>query len=413
MRWLLSLLALLPLQAQPINQIMQLGQSLCGGTLGTPALTTTQPYSNLSFNGSSFVALVNSTVENPGVQMANTFTKLSSSTVIADNNECLGGTDYDGLKKGTTPYNNGLTLLTNAASAAAGLGRTYTILATMTTHGENNMFTSAYAADLIQWQSDTETDFKAITGQSQAIPMFVDQVSTWNTFSGREWPTNLVDGTFPGAAINQWVVARDHPTKFYMVGPKYQLPYAAGDSTGLHLSNIGYRILGGYHAKAMKKVLIDHGVWTGCVPRHLTLSGTTITAQFWVPAGSLSFDTTTVTDKGASKGFEFWDDSGSPPTVSSATITASDTITIVLSGTPTGGNKRLRYAFTGIPVALGGTANAAHGNVRDTDTTTNDAGDNLYDWLITFDEALPFAWDPAPIVGSAASGITFSGITLK
>lgn len=392
------------LQAQQINQIMQLGQSLCLGALGTPTLTTTQPYSNLMLSGSSFIALVNTTLENPIAQAANTITKNSMATVIAGNNECVGGTDYAGLKKGTTPYTNGLTLLTNANTAAGNLSRAYKIVATMTTHGENNMFDVAYEADLVQWQSDTETDFKVISGQSQAIPMFVDQVSTWNAFAGHQWPALTNDGTFQGAPLLQWGAARDYPGKFYMVGPKYQLPPASGDGTGLHLSNIGYRILGGMHAKAMKVVLVDGGTWRGLVPRRLTISGAVITAQFWVPVGALVFDTTTVSDKGTSKGFEFYDNSGSPPAIDSVTL-SGDTATITLHSTPTGGNQRLRYAYTGSVTFAGtGDPNAAHGNVRDNDTATNDAGDSLFDWLITFDERLPFAFPASG--GSAASGKT-------
>lgn len=71
--------------------------------------------------------------------------------------------------------------------------------------------------------------------------------------------------------------------------------------------------------------------------------------------------------------------------ISSVTVTRSDTLQIVLSGTPTGPNPTLRYAYTA-PSATGG----GLGNLRDTDPTAGRTGSNLSDWCVTFSAALPF-----------------------
>ena len=77
------------------------------------------------------------------------------------------------------------------------------------------------------------------------------------------------------------------------------------------------------------------------------------------------------------------------PNIESVDVTAPDTVTIKLASAPTGNNKRLRYAFTGTPGANGGPTTGARGNLRDSDSTKSLYGFMLYNWCVTFDEALP------------------------
>jgi len=379
--------------SQAINQTMWVGQSLCHGYNGTPALTTSQPYSNLMYVSPNFVALVNSTLESPGVQFGNTLAAATGS-VFSVNTACLDGNPYVNIKKGTTTYSDGLTLITGATAKAANLGRTFIVKSTNASHGTNDLTNTNYGANLIQWQSDLETDFKAITGQSQAIPMFLEQASTAWSGQGYAYPASDITGNVKWSPLLQWEAVKSNYGKHYMVGPVYQLPYNVSDY--YHPSNIGYRILGGLYAKAVKKVVIDGGDWYGFVPRTITRVGAIITARFWVPVGNITIDTTTIPDQGVGKGFEYWDASGSPPAISSISC-STDTCTITLASIPTGENKRLRYAFTATINTFAGTPGAARGNLRDSDTAVNDAGDHLYDWLITFDEPIGFIW-PYPTV---------------
>ena len=76
---------------------------------------------------------------------------------------------------------------------------------------------------------------------------------------------------------------------------------------------------------------------------------------------------------------------------------------ISLSGTPTGSNQRLRYAYTGVPGTNTGAQNAgsAAGNLRDTDPFPSLYGNTLYNWSVHFDE---------PII-TDATGPSNSGIS--
>jgi hypothetical protein len=404
-----SLLLVLQLvKAQNVHSIASTGQSLSLGSLGTPVLSTSQPYSNVQSYSGGFTPLTASLqgTEVPLVAAANEITHMSPGTgyVVEASWHGVGGTAYSGLKKTAssctsfTPptynvscaYNELLYYANNAKVKAAAASRAWSFNAVSVTHGEtdelNGVTASQYKGFLDEWQSTTQSDINVIRGGSNVLPFFLDQHSSWTD------PVGGGSHTVPHVALGQWQAARDYFGRIYMVGPKYQYAYA----DGTHLTNSSYRLLGEMIGKAMYTVLIKGEQWKPLSPRTITRSGTTLTARFWVPAGSLAFDTTTVSNKGNCKGFEFVDDSGNTYTCT-ATIASSDTISIVLNTTPTGttGSMKLRYAYTGTAGAAAGGSTAAHGNVRDNDTATGLAGDHLYDWLITFEESSEnFSWDP-------------------
>ncbi|MEP6716802.1 MAG: hypothetical protein ABJC09_14620, partial [Terriglobia bacterium] len=89
---------------------------------------------------------------------------------------------------------------------------------------------------------------------------------------------------------------------------------------------------------------------------------------------------------------------------SSVSITASDTVQILLSGTPTGPSPSLRYAYTA-PSAAGG----GQGNLKDTDPVAGRTGSNLSDWCVTFDALLPFTSRLLALKASTSSGAAVSG----
>jgi hypothetical protein len=375
-----------------VYHILSTGQSLSVGTNGAPALSTTQPYNNKKLSGTSLVSLIESGVETMSSGLANSVT----SNVIGNAYDLIvsihgvGATTYSGLKKGTTPYNNGIAQVNNAKAAVTALGRPYQVTAVTTIHGESDHLAgttqSQYEADLVEWQNDYDTDVKAITGQSDTIYLFTDQMSSWTGY-------NSAISVIPYA---QLAAAEDHPDKIVLVGPKYFLQY----SDAAHLTNTSYRWLGEYYAKAYTKVVIDGGTWTPLSPRQIVRNGNVIYAQFNVPAGSLVFDTTLV-DLKANYGFEYADDSSSA-SISSVEMVNADTVKITLSTSPTGTNQKLRYAYTGTSGSQPGAhiAGSERGNLRDSDATPSLYGNNLYNWAVHFNKIVT-----ADIIAPSLSGI--------
>ncbi|MBZ9649989.1 hypothetical protein K9B33_20860 [Sphingobium sp. 3R8] len=128
-----------------------------------------------------------------------------------------------------------------------------------------------------------------------------------------------------------------------LAGPMYQQP--VWDAT--HSDNIG-RIMGGDTAAlayewARIKGQTFKPLWP--VTGGVTRVGAVITIPMELPLGTtaLSIDTDWVAaiDK---YGFKFTDDSGSTPAISSVAISGTSII-VTLASTPTGANKRIRYAL--------------------------------------------------------------------
>ncbi len=388
-----------------INQILSTGQSLSVGVASTPALTTSQPYNNLMLSGGnggigaggSFVPLVEGSVETISSSMANTITANDAGNDfdVAVSLHGVSGYTYSALKKGTGPYTTGMTQVTNAKSAAISLGRTSRVIGVTTIHGETDNFNgvsgATYQGYLEEWQHDYETDAKAITGQTGTIPLFLDQMSSFMSSYANDATSEI--------PIYQLKAAEDNPGEIVLVAPKYYFNY----SDRHHLTGASSRWLGEYYGKVIKQVMLDHEPWRPLMPDAVTRAGNIIYADFHVPAGVLAFDTTLVSAR-TNRGFEYYDSTASA-TISTVEILDADTVKITLSGTPTGANQRLRYAYTGVPGTNTGAQNAgsAAGNLRDTDPYPSLYGNTLYNWAVHFDEAI--ALDAtAPTIESVSSG---------
>mgnify|MGYP001263521003 CR=1 FL=1 len=391
-------------QIDYLNMILSTGQSLSVGVNASPALSTSQPYSNKMLTGGAggigtaapFIPLVESSVETMSSALANSLTFNDPGndldTVIGLHG--VSGFTYSQLKKGTSPYNTGMTQVTNAKSAATSLGRVLRVLGVTAIHGETDNFNgvsgATYQGYLEEWQHDYDTDVKAITGQSNDIPLFIDQMSSFMSSYANDATSEI--------PIYQLYAAEDNPGKIVLVGPKYYYNY----SDRHHLTAASSRWDGEYYAKVIKKVAVDHEDWRPLSPDSVTRTGNIITADFHVPAGHLAFDTTLVSPR-TNYGFEYYD-STSSATISSVEIIDDDTVKVTLSGTPTGSNQRLRYAYTGVPGTDTGAQNAgsAAGNLRDTDPYPSLYGNTLYNWAVHFDHAITLDTS-APTITSVSS----------
>ncbi len=369
-----------------LHHLPVIGQSIALGVAGSPALTITQPYSNKLLQTSSklvpqpLVPLVEKTVEKINSAMANflTFSTPNHDYQSVVSVSAISGSPYSEMKKGTLTYQNTLNQIKNVSLAAQQLDKTYDIPALALLHVGGHYYQindPNYEAEMVEWQHDYETDINAITGKSDTIPFFIIQMSTFEA------------GNFPNTSRAQLQVIKDHPDQFYLVTPGYPFIYA----NYYHFNSYGYRQLGEYYGKVMKKVLIDHEDWKPLMPETITRTDNIITAKFHVPVEPLQFDTTLVVPK-TNYGFEYSDKNGIPVTITSVSLASPDTVQVTLSNTPTGTDQRLRYAYTSTTYYSGANVtNSAHGNLRDSDTTPSQYGNPLYNWAVHFDEPITSA----------------------
>lgn len=409
------------LLGQDIHHVITTGQSLSvSSTGGTPTLSTTQPFGNLMLSGASLVPLVEGASESPASGLGNNASVLGSGRVYLLTKVGVGGYAYSNLAGpcstttgtcaagGTSSYRNGITAVINAKAAALTAGRNYYVDAVVVTHGESdysnpiNDTAAAYAAKLAQWQGHWTADINGRTSHTGEIPLIVDQMHSW-TVTGPAWTTPTVGGqgaAYPvGVPIGQWQAARDNPTKIYLCTPKYMLHHW---TDGIHLTNASARWLGAMQGRCVDRVVRQGSAWRPLVPGRITRSGAVVTLEYHVPAGVLVLDTANVSMPVAGNyGFEWYEESGSGTTISSVALTGANTVAITLSGTPTGTNQRIRYAYTGVRYNRAGPTTGPRGNLRDTETATSIDGDPLWDWGITFDEPVGFTWRTEELPGGA------------
>ncbi len=306
-------------------------------------------------------------------------------------NHGVGGTAYSGLKKGTTPYSNGMTQLNDTHIQAQNENKTHQVIGVTTIHGEadewNNVTADQYKGYLTEWQRDYETDIKSVTNQIDTIPLYTCQMSS----------TTLLSKTNPQIAIGQLSASEENPDKIILVGPKYFLNYI----DGIHLDDtnddgkFGSKLLSEYYAKVMDLVFRQQQQWKPLSPIDITRTENIILARFHIPQGAswLVFDTTLV-DPMPNMGFEYSDDANSS-SISSVEIVGSDTVKITLNQVPTWLNPKLSYAYTGTPGAGAGahSPGSLKGNLRDNDTTVAmfDPSVRLYNWAVHFSKPVALA----------------------
>jgi hypothetical protein len=344
------------------NQIISSGQSLALGTSGSPAFSTTQPFNNKRLNSTKtdFIPWVEGGSETISSSFLNSISQQVGSSnpfnsVLALNAQ--GATDYQGLKKGTTRYNQNI----NDARASKVISNTlyqkpYIVRAVTIVHGENDSYNPNYKNDLLEWQADYEMDLKAITGQIEPVKMFTCQMSSWAAYGNSRY-----------SAMSQINAALENPDKIVLVAPKYFLQYA----DLVHLSNYSYKLLGEYYGKVMKKVIVDKEQWLPLHPTSSTISGKVITINFHVPVAPLQFNTSIVPDR-INYGFDYFDDTNSAAIESVALGANGTSVLITLTNLPTGTNKKIGYAYTGYsPSVYSGITNpyAIGGNLCDSDAS--------------------------------------------
>jgi hypothetical protein len=379
------------------------GQSLSIGTQGTPAVTTSQPFSNvmftlpndpafannplnynavtLGYSGIQFQPLLNAPPANGNnlsqETIANGFADSLTSEYPAYRQlmSCSGvqGTAYAGLAgptdappKGTPSFQEMMSQVSTGMALAKSAGLSYSVPAMLLIHGEFDNGNLTYATNLATWQSDMQKGVNAITGGTGTIPMIQAQTQAppFSQGNGNTLPFQPQAGS-----LGTLAAAISNPTLIYVACPEYMMAHhyyedANGnpDPAGqpIHMTADGYRHLGLMMAKAARAICIEKTAWVPLMPKTVSLNGNVIKIEYNVPVAPLVIDTSYVTDPG-NYGFAFSDNlynANSFTTITSVAVTGPAEITVTLSQASDGGC--LAYALYD-PGLAGGAAPVGQG----------------------------------------------------
>ncbi|AKU93701.1 Endo-1,4-beta-xylanase Z precursor [Labilithrix luteola] len=322
------------------------------------------------------------------------------------------GNTYWCLRKGFCTYNadsgylspfaQAMSEVESAKGLAAASGRSYVVRAVGAIHGESDHYAYVfgtsefplpgtdgtpgkvkdYADALVEWQQDLDASIKAITGQKQNVPLLVSGLSGWTTVRESKLAQMQLDAHVRA------------PEKVIYVTPAYPMEVR---EDCLHYSNAGQRHLGEYFAKVYGRVVLGGQSWEPVRPKSISRAGNVVTVVYYVPVPPLVVDTKLVS-AAESYGFDFWDN-GNRVGIASVAVSGPDTVTITLNAAPSGTNMRLTYAQNQPLNDQGGSAGCignglayaggARGNLRDSDDTPSLFGNDLSNWGVNFEAAVP------------------------
>jgi hypothetical protein len=355
------------------NVLIGDGQSLSIGGDGTPPLSVTQPWSNIGFNGgtraqtpstdmTSTIPLTENGVETFCSGAANYYSELiaeieggnPNSVTVAAATAGHGSYTLSQLTQGTAWYAVLQAQMTGFKALATTAGKTPRMFAMPWMQGEsdaqNATDEAAYKAALIAFRTGAETDAQSRIGGTTPLALLMYQTPSY------------VTGNPQGAYIQrvQFQLPREQ-ANFYHVSALYHLPFAAGQSQVLHLSNLGYLWWGHMAGRALYQLVRQGKKPAKIDPISVTSRGTELRIKFRVPQKPLVFDVDTLAVT-TQMGFAVSDVDGDVP-LSNIVIANGDTIVATLART-LAASPEVRYAQdflgNGLTVWRG-----ASGNLRD------------------------------------------------
>jgi hypothetical protein len=374
-----------------LKHIVVMGQSNGVAGNANPALSTVPSASAKMFvggtrpgsSGANLASLL-PLVEASGETVASGLTSwLNAQTGDAYlvSNVALNGAPYTSIAKGQQPYTDAIAQVTQAKALAAQLYSGYQVLCMLLIHGENDQTANntSYAANVATLQSVFETDAKALSGQSAAIPCFACQQNGYLPSAAGTQPGNGTYGSASAYTLFQAYLA--NPTKTYIVASRYTSPYITADA--LHLGNHAQRWLGERYARAINAAIYGSG-WSPLYPTSVAIVGAVITVQFNVPTAPLVFDYARILNPDVGHGFAYWDDSGAIPAITGVALNGTTAVDITLASTPAAFTYRqVRYGHTGT-ASRSGTYQGGRGCLRDSDVTVSQYGYPLNNHCIQF-----------------------------
>lgn len=314
------------------QHLMVYGQSLSTGIAAQPALSTVQPYANVTFGSGVRSSSTDSVVTNRNsVPGTSTVKPLVEENAAPNNPAADGGTDSGetictamadaaceiaAIETGVNPTDlaffasaaghTGSDIgylsdpdahhpwggsgwfrllvehLTKAKQHATANGRTYACNVVVYMQGEADAAVGTTRAEyrerLIALREDIDARVRAITGQTSPVHMLVYQTAASNG------PATL--DRLSAIKLAQVDAITQSPL-IHFAGPVYHLP-AAVDA--IHLTNAAIRQYGRHVGRCVKQLMID-GVEPDCIwPLSATARGAQLRVQFRVPTYPLRID---------------------------------------------------------------------------------------------------------------------------
>lgn len=371
-----------------INHIIWYGQSWALGWDSRPALTTTQPYDTLMFNGGvrqlqsvaengaalqSFVPAVESdatgTPEAPASLLGETgavaAANLIKEMILRENNIAPddqsfrllvsamgeGGKSLEALADNAQPYMQRLKeQISRGYAIAQAAGQSYNVPVVVWIQGATAVNAATYAAQLEAMRADISAYAKSVTGQSNEVALV-----TWQAYASSNDPANSASAA---SVFSRFVAAADTYAHIYCAGPAYQHSQVAAGN--LHYTNLGMRGIGQDIGVAIKRAVIDGAAFEPLRPVSLLRQGKIGLLRVNVEDTRLVEDTSLVAPI-ANMGLKLYDSGGTELTITSVSFMQPDTVKIV-SALDIPAGAIIGYADTGTDFS---NANKWRGTIRD------------------------------------------------
>lgn len=295
------------------------------------------------------------------------------------------GQAYEYQKRGNAVYQYMLDSIEDCVTACKARGWLPIVLCIDWMQGESDEDWSGlrdgmYESRMKQYQRQVISDIVSRTGQNEPPIIAITQLGY----------VNDGHGAFAGQRVRMSVNKLHAHEQFRCVNTLYQYDFI---SDGLHLTCAAQNKRGAAVARAIIQEWFTSG-WYGMVPSGFVWNSPT-QIQINIPSyTSLTIDTTNISTDGlANYGFNYIDESASPPAISSVAISSDGKgVLINLTSAPTGRFGRVSYATVENPLQSGasvkpsGRTLGARGCVRSSAgiTWVYDTSVTLYDWLPAF-----------------------------
>ncbi|MEV9609028.1 sialate O-acetylesterase [Klebsiella pneumoniae] len=353
-----------------INVFISYGQSLSnGGGAGNVAISTTQPYNNLTYGsgptGTIFTAtkpLVESGPETICSGMSN-YASLSmlrddgvrpEDHVIFSGAPGRGSTSIAALSKGGAAWEKFENFVKNIPTVNP--GKSCALHAISWLQGENDQAPdrtpyATYLAALLQLQVDITELAQSALGQKTPVYMLTYQHSSHTRINN-------------SATQRAFIQAERQSDYFTLVTPTYAFPHNADT---IHLTSFSYKWLAAYFARAYKQLVIERRKPDNVFPMGATWSGNEVRVKLRAPK-PLQFKTDRVPQT-TNYGFKTQVPvTGENIGINSIVMEGDDTVLITLSSTPTVA-PIVRYGMDYLAPGLN-IVNGASGNLFDSTTET-------------------------------------------